>query len=50
MDYLGFKATDDPLFKADKTLMRLMLSVPADKEVAYVEAMETFNEKAEEAS
>jgi hypothetical protein len=50
MEYLGFRATDDPLFKADKTLMRLMSSVPADKEVEYMEAMELFAEKSEEAS
>eukprot|EP00339_Tiarina_fusa_P015653 CAMPEP_0117049158 /NCGR_PEP_ID=MMETSP0472-20121206/33970_1 /TAXON_ID=693140 ORGANISM="Tiarina fusus, Strain LIS" /NCGR_SAMPLE_ID=MMETSP0472 /ASSEMBLY_ACC=CAM_ASM_000603 /LENGTH=211 /DNA_ID=CAMNT_0004762511 /DNA_START=66 /DNA_END=701 /DNA_ORIENTATION=- len=50
MEYLGFRATNDPLFRADKTLMRLMADVPADKEIEYMQAMELFAEKAEEAS
>ena len=50
MEYLGFRSTTDPLYQADKTLMRLMSSAPSDKEVEYMDAMELFAEKAEEAS
>ena len=45
MEYLGFKRIEDPLFRADKTMMRLQSLVPPDKENAYIEAMEKFNEK-----
>merc|ERR1719354_726589 len=48
MDYLGFKSMNDPLFRADKTLLRLQTLVPSDYEIDYMEAMEKFNEKAEE--
>jgi hypothetical protein len=48
MDYLGYKNMDDPLFRADKTMMRLQSVVPAEEESAYIDAMEKFNEKAEE--
>ena len=50
MDYLGYKATNDPLFKADKTMMRLYSLVPTEYEVDYIEAVETFAENADEAS
>jgi hypothetical protein len=50
MEYLGYKSMNDPLFKADKTLLRLQSLVPSDDETDYMEAMEMFNEKAEEAS
>ncbi|KAL3945156.1 MAG: hypothetical protein SGBAC_000759 [Bacillariaceae sp.] len=50
MDYLGFKNIKDPLFKADATMMRLKNLVPGDKEVDFYEAMEVFNQNAEEAS
>ena len=42
MEYLGFKNTDDPLFKADKTMLRLQRLVPAESEEEYLEAMETW--------
>ena len=50
MVYLGFKSMDDPLFRADKTLFRLQSLVSPDDEIDYMEAMELFNEKSEEAS
>lgn len=48
MDYLGFKSINDPLFKANKTMMRLQNLVPSGDENEYIEAMEKFNEKADE--
>jgi len=50
MEYLGFKSTTDPLFRADKTIMRLASLVPEEKELDYMEAMEAFAENAENAS
>ncbi len=50
MEYLGFKSMNDPLFRADKTMQRLQALVGEDVEIDYMEAMETFNEKSEEAS
>ncbi len=50
MEYLGFKSMNDPLFRADKTMQRLQTLVSEDVEIDYMEAMETFNEKSEEAS
>lgn len=46
--YLGYRSTEDPLFRADKTMRRLEVLVPSGSEVDYLEAMEKFNEKAEE--
>ena len=46
--YLGYRSTQDPLFRADKTMRRLEVLVPPGDEVEYLEAMEKFNEKAEE--
>jgi len=50
MEYLGFKNTNDPLFRADKTLLRLEVLVPDKLAGDYLEAVEQFNESAEEAS
>lgn len=50
MEYLGYKSMNDPLFRADKTLSRLQTLVDDDHYVEFMEAMERFNEKAEEAS
>lgn len=50
MDYLGYKNTADPLFKAEKTMTRLEELVPEDKEGEYLEAIDTWIEKAEEGS
>lgn len=41
---------NDPLFNADKAMLRLKGYVPADKETDYYEAVEKFAENAEEAS
>lgn len=41
---------DDPLFKADKTMLRLQALVPPEDEVDYLEAMEKWIENADEAS
>lgn len=49
MDYLGFKSMEDPLFRADKTLMRLQVLVTDRKdELEYQDALEKWMEKAEE--
>ena len=50
MDYLGYKSTNDPLFKADKTLKRLAVLVPTEDGPTYLDAMEKWVEAAEEAS
>lgn len=50
MEYLGYKSMNDPLFRADKTLSRLQTLVDEDNYVDFMEAMERYNEKAEEAS
>lgn len=48
--YLGYKSIDDPLFKADKTLRKLEVLVSSEDTVDYLDAIETFSEKAEEGS
>lgn len=50
MEYLGYKNTDDPLFKADKTMRRLESLVPADREGEFLDALEKWVETADEAS
>ena len=50
MEYLGFKSIDDPLFKADATMMRLKDIVPSDREVEFYEAVDAFSQNAEEAN
>lgn len=50
MDYLGYKNVNDPLFKAEKTFRRLEILVPGDKEAAYLEAVEKWQEAADEGS
>lgn len=50
MVYLGFKSMNDPLFRADKAMFRLQKYVDSDLEIDYIEAVELFSEKAEEAS
>jgi len=48
MDYLGYKDVNAPLFKADKTMRRLEDLVPSNREVEYLEAIEKYQEAAEE--
>ena len=50
MEYLGFKSIDDPLFKADATMMRLKDIVPSDREEELYEAVDAFPQNAEEAN
>ena len=50
MEYLGFKSTNDPLFKADQTMLRLKGIVPEDGEVDFYEAVDAFAQNAEEAN
>mmetsp|Transcript_8159 Transcript_8159/g.17594 ORF Transcript_8159/g.17594 Transcript_8159/m.17594 type:complete len:234 (-) Transcript_8159:2399-3100(-) len=50
MDYLGFKSTKDPLYKAEKTLRRLYEDAPANRDAEFIDAVEVFSENAEEAS
>jgi hypothetical protein len=42
MEYLGFKNTEDPLFKADKVILRLQSLVSDDFQDEYLEAMDTW--------
>jgi len=48
MDYLGYRNINDPLFRADKTMRRLEDLVPPDRVVDYLEAIEKWQEAAEE--
>ena len=50
MEYLGFKSTSDPLFKADAAMLRLKDLVPNDREVDFYEAVDAFAQNAEEAN
>ena len=50
MEYLGYKSTNDPLFKAEATLRRLAGSVPSDREGEFFEAIDVFDQNAEEAN
>ena len=50
MEYLGFKSTQDPLFKADKTMRRLESLVPSDREGEFLEAVDKWMEAADEAN
>ncbi len=50
MEYLGFKSTSDPLFKADAAMLRLKDLVPSDREVDFYDAVDLYAQNAEEAS
>lgn len=53
MEYLGFKSTNDPLFKADTTMMRLKDVIPtynSNREAEYYEAIDLFVQNSEEAN
>jgi hypothetical protein len=50
MEALGFKSTKSPLFQADKTMMKLQSMVPPDKTSEFIDAVEQWNQAAEEAS
>jgi hypothetical protein len=49
-EYLGYKSMNDPLFNVEKTLRRLSLLVPEDRDIDYFEAMENLLQNAEEAN
>jgi hypothetical protein len=48
-DYLGYKNVNDPLFKADKLMVRAAPLVDNDLE-QYLEAVERYREKADQAA
>jgi len=50
MEYLGFKSMNDPLFKAEVTMMRLKDIVPNDSEIEFYDAIDAFSQNAEEAN
>jgi hypothetical protein len=50
MEFMGYKSMDDPLFKADKTLRKLEGLIPPGSEADYLDAVEKWTEKADEAS
>jgi hypothetical protein len=47
---LGYRNVNDPLFKVEKTLMRLQEYVPPGKDGEFQEAMDKVVEKADEGS
>jgi len=50
MDYIGYKSIEDPLFRADKTLVRLEPLVPEELESEFLEAYEKYVENSEAAN
>ena len=53
MEYLGYKNMNDPLFRADKTLIRLQNLIPSqdsEAQAEYQDALDTWVEKSEEGS
>ena len=49
-EYLGYRSINDPLFKADKTLLRLEAYVPASRETDFLDCLEKWQATADEAS
>jgi len=53
MEYLGYKNQMDPLFRADKTLIRLqqnLVNSSPDEQAEFQDALDTWIEKAQEGS
>ena len=50
MEYMGYKSTKDPLYKAEKTLRRLYENAPPKRDSEFVEAVEKFAENADDAN
>jgi hypothetical protein len=50
MDYMGYKSTKDPLFQAEKTMLKLQSLVPAEKASDYIDAVEQWTQASQEAS
>jgi len=49
-EFLGYKSTEDPLFKADKLMVRAAPLVDPDKFEAYLDVVERYREKADQGS
>lgn len=49
-DFLGYKSTEDPLFKADKLMVRAASLVDPDDFEAYLDVVEKYREKADQGS
>ncbi len=47
-DFLGYKSTEDPLFKADKLMVRAAPLVDPDDFEAYLDVVERYREKADQ--
>mmetsp|Transcript_21644 Transcript_21644/g.30330 ORF Transcript_21644/g.30330 Transcript_21644/m.30330 type:complete len:242 (+) Transcript_21644:63-788(+) len=47
-DFLGYKSTNDPLFKADKLMLRAAPLVDPDDFEAYLDTVEKYREKADQ--
>jgi len=49
-EFLGYKSTEDPLFKADKLMVRAAPLVNPDDFEAYLDVVEKYREKADQGS
>ena len=49
-DYMGYKSTDDPLYRVDKLMVRASSLVDSDDFVDYLEAVEKYKDKADSCS
>ena len=47
-DFLGYKSTEDPLFRADKLMVRAAPLVDPDNFEAYLDVVEKYREKADQ--
>ena len=47
-DFLGYKSTEDPLFKADKLMVRAAPLVDPDNFESYLDVVEKYREKADQ--
>ena len=47
-DYLGYKSTQDPLFKADKLMLKAAPLVNPDQLEEYLDVVEQYREKADQ--
>ncbi|GKY94910.1 hypothetical protein MPSEU_000455900 [Mayamaea pseudoterrestris] len=47
-DYMGYKSTNDPLFKAEKLLVRAAPLVDPDNFETYLDAVERYKEKSDQ--
>merc|ERR1711957_814045 len=49
-DFLGYKSTEDPLFKVDKLMLKAAPLVDPDDFENYLNAVENYREKADQGS